>query len=251
MSFRKFLRQTTVVLAIAAVAPLGLAVLDLAPIAAAGEKGNGHANDHSDGKGGGKGNSGGQGKSEGQGKSGANQSANAGTDLNKGQAKKAEMMEAKATRQAVAEDPSMHPSALGKLNGVLNASPNALMNASPNSPIGMAGTTLKEALKAAELANSDADLNNNVTQEQLAAQLAGIFEGMTNKTLTGPQVLAVLDRMAEIDPSLSEYDFDVPQGIGVAEANAALAGAVATEVNSFDLAEAMSKMFDDDEEEVE
>ena len=240
MTIRAMLRQTVVAIAITAIAPVGLAVLDLAPHAMAGGKGNGKGNEHSDAKGA-NGNKGGHGKSD-------HQSANT-SELNKGQAKKAEMMAAKATRLSVEEDPSMAPDALGKLNGVLNASTNALMNASPNSPVGMAGTTLKEALLAAETLNNDADPANDVTPEQLAAELADIFDGMTNKPLTDAQALAVFDRVADLDPALSRYDLDTPQDPAVAAENEALAQETAEQTNSFDLAEAMSDLFDDEEEE--
>jgi hypothetical protein len=233
-------------LAIAVFAPVGLAVFDLESPALAAGKGAGNANDRSDNKSD-NANKGNKGNSANKSNSGANQSLDTDTELNKGQAKKAEMMAAKATRQSVEEDPSMAPDKLGKLNGVLNASTNALMNASPNSPIGMAGTTLKEALAQAEALNSDGDLNNDVTPEELAAELAGIFDGMTNKTLTDSQVLAVFDRMAELDPTLNRYDLDTPQDPLVAQENADLAQDVADETNSFDLAKAISDMFDDEE----
>ena len=84
MTTRVFLRQATVAIAVALVAPAGLAILDLAPSAMAGGKGNGHANDHSDSKGP-KG-----GHSTNHGNASNNQSASTGSDLNKGQAKKAE-----------------------------------------------------------------------------------------------------------------------------------------------------------------
>jgi hypothetical protein len=237
MTIRHILRCTIAATAIAALLPIGMAVLDLTPSALAG---NGNGKGHSDGKG--------QGSHGNHGSSGGKQSSSGG---NKGQAKKAEKMAAKMNRQTIEEDPSMAPGALGKLNGVLNASLTALQHANPSSPVGMAGTTLREALLAAETANSDLDPYNDVTPEELAAELADIFDGMTNKTLTEAQVLSVLDRMAELDPTLSKYDLDADQLDGVPEANQALAEDVAEQVNSFDLAASVSDMFDGDEPEDE
>ena len=116
-------------LMIAAVAPIGLAALDLEQAAFA-KNGNGGGN--GGGKGGGNGNGG-----HGNGKS-SEAHGNA----------KAEAKAAKAAAKAVEdgeESEGLAPNELGKLNGVLHASPNAIAHASANSPSGTA-REFKEAL---------------------------------------------------------------------------------------------------------
>ena len=171
---------------IAAVAPMGLAVLLDQPAYAKngggkGGGGGGKGGDNGGGKGGGGGHGGGKGGQSNNGsKSGGNPNA-------KGQSKtaKADTVKTKDTLEGL----GMAPNELGKLNGVLNASPNALMNASPSSPKGIArqfGATLAGML-------SD---ETPTPEEQQAAmdQLGAMMADMTNKPVTGDQVQAVAGR---------------------------------------------------------
>ncbi len=48
----------------------------------------------------------------------------------------------------LSKEDAMHPSNLGRLNGFLNASPQALANASPNSAVGTLSKTYRDALLA-------------------------------------------------------------------------------------------------------
>jgi hypothetical protein len=106
MTARTILRQAAMALAIAAFAPVGLAVFDLESPALAAGKGAGNANDRSDNKSD-NANKGNKGNSANKSNSGANQSLDTDTELNKGQAKKAEMMAAgdhlDGSRQAAVE----------------------------------------------------------------------------------------------------------------------------------------------------
>jgi len=85
----------------------------------------------------------------------------------------------------------MHPSNLGRLNGFLNASPQALANASPNSAVGTLSKTYRDALLA-----SDGTLTTD--------ELAGILAEAANKPLTGEQVLAVHEKLIATNPELAE-----------------------------------------------
>ena len=85
----------------------------------------------------------------------------------------------------------MHPSNLGRLNGFLHASPQALANASPNSAVGTLSKTYRDALLAAD---------GTVTTDDLA----GILAEAANKPLTGEQVIAVHEKLIATNPELAE-----------------------------------------------
>jgi hypothetical protein len=85
------------------------------------------------------------------------------------------------------------PSALGKLNGVLHASPNAIAHANINSPIGTA-KAFGEAL-AGLLGGEDTTNEEEATEEDsepvTVDQLGEMMANMTNKPVTAAQVEAV------------------------------------------------------------
>ena len=91
----------------------------------------------------------------------------------------------------LSKDEAMHPSNLGRLNGFLNASPQALANASPNSAVGTLSKTYRDALLNAD---------GTVTTDDLA----GILAEAANKPLTGEQVLAVHEKLIATNPELAE-----------------------------------------------
>lgn len=233
MTVSKFCRQAMTALAIVAFAPLGLAVLDMTPSAYAkgngGKGGGGGSGDHGNSGGHGNGHGNGKGNGKGQGKADADQVSAGKSTAATGQTKKLTVLEdgtvavVEGTPTSVLEDPSLHPSALGKLNGVLNASNTALEHASANSPKGIAASALRDALAA----NSDSDPTNDVTPQEMGA----ILDSITNKEVTAAQVQAVADKLAEIDPSLSSYDLDVEQDPAVEAENQAVADAAADEAN--------------------
>ena len=105
-------------------------------------------------------------------------------------------MEAKAgpAKGQVTKDDPMHPSNLGRLNGFMHASPQALANASPNSAIGTLSKTYRDALVG--YAESD----DTVTTEDLA----GILAEAANKPLTGEQVISIHGKLIAANPELAE-----------------------------------------------
>jgi len=104
---------------------------------------------------------------------------------------------ANATTHLSKDDP-LHPSNLGRLNGFLHASPQALLNASANSAIGILSKTYAEALLG--YAASSDETEETVTTEDLAEILAEA----ANKPLTGEQVLAIHEKLIETNPELAE-----------------------------------------------
>ena len=99
-----------------------------------------------------------------------------------------------AAAHAAKDDP-LHPSNIGRFNGFLHASPNALANASEKSSIGMISK-----LYAAELGfylATGAEIN--------ATNMASLLEQVANKPLTPELITAINDKLAEaslVDPLL-------------------------------------------------
>lgn len=119
---------------------------------------------------------------------------------NPGQQGQGQQAKANHGKAKVAKDDPMHPSNLGRLNGFLNASPQALMNTSPNSAIGILSKSYADAL-AGYLATDDATTTTTtVTEDDLAAILAKA----ANKPLTGEQIVAINEKLMSVDPELAE-----------------------------------------------
>jgi hypothetical protein len=108
--------------------------------------------------------------------------------------------QAKLTNGHLAKTDPMHPSNLGRLNGFLHASPQALVNASANSAIGILSKSYAEAL-AGYLATGDTTTTTTttVTEDDLAAILAKA----ANKPLTGEQIIAINEKLMAVDPELA------------------------------------------------
>lgn len=123
----------------------------------------------------------------------------------------------------------MHPSKLGRLNGFLNASPNALSNSSPNSAIGAVAQGYRDALSA----YLGGDLNVD------ADDVAGAIAAAANKTLTPDQVNAINERLAEEnpnDPNLSGLS-NPTNDPAIEAANDALAADIAARANEIQASE--------------
>lgn len=118
---------------------------------------------------------------------------------NPGQQGQGQQAKASHGKGKVAKDDPMHPSNLGRLNGFLHASPQALKNASANSAIGTLSKTYAEAL-AGYLAADDTTTTTTVTEDDLAAILAKA----ANKPLSGEQVIAINEKLMSVDPELAE-----------------------------------------------
>jgi len=168
---------------IAAVAPVGLAVLDLeTPAFAKNGGGNGGGHGGGNGHGGDHGNSGGSHGNSGN--HGTNKTADATDDSDT----------TVDADEPTDEDDGLSPSELGKLNGVLHASPNAIAHASVNSPIGTArafgealGGFLGQTPPTEDTTTEDTTDEGTVSIDDLGAMMAK----MTNKPVTAAQVEAV------------------------------------------------------------
>jgi hypothetical protein len=90
------------------------------------------------------------------------------------------------------EDP-MHPSNLGRLNGFMHASPQALANASPNSAVGKLSQEYRDAL-----------LGYTSGEAVTTDELADILAEAANKPLTGEQVVAIHEKLIANNPELAE-----------------------------------------------
>jgi len=109
-------------------------------------------------------------------------------------------------KDKLAKTDPMHPSNLGRLNGFLHASEQALANASPNSAIG----TLSQEYRDALLGYTGAE--EETTEEEVAEDedavteedLAGILAEAANKPLTGEQVVAIHEKLIAANPELAE-----------------------------------------------
>ena len=97
----------------------------------------------------------------------------------------------------------MAPNELGKLNGVLHASPNAIAHASANSPIGTArefGEALAGFLDLAETpeeGEAPAEGEEATTEDEAPTidELGEMMARMTNKPVTADQVQAVAEKL--------------------------------------------------------
>lgn len=201
--------------------------IDTAVASNAGGNGGGHGGGNGGGHGG---NGGGHGGGHGGGNSGGNGGNGGGHSANHTSggtghgAIQGDVENKKAKAVADAEDQSLSPSGLGKLNGVMHASPQALAHASTNSPIGRIGQTFRDALREFSAAKATASANPNAPAPT-TQDLGGILAGATNKTVTGAQVQAIADRLAEVnnDPSIGDISDEEAKDIADA-ANAAKAG---------------------------
>ncbi len=207
-SLRPFILATL----IGSLAPLPLAMLDLEQAAHAKNNGGGNGGGNGGAHGGGNGGGHGNGGSHGNGNSGGGNGAQASNaDATTGTT---DVKAHKPTKTELADDPSLSPDALGKLNGVLHASPQAIANASPNSPLGMA-RELAEALGG--FLDPEAAPGEDPEAEPITvADLGALMAGMTNKPVTAAQVEAVVDRLAEDDPenpALQDLDPGLAQEI--------------------------------------
>jgi len=176
---------------IAAVAPVGLAALDLEQPAFAG---NGNGNGGGNGGGHGGGNGGGHGGGHG------------GDHGNSGNAKSADADTRSHKSIDDSESDGLSPNELGKLNGIIHASPNAIAHASANSPKGIArefGEALAGFLDSAETPADPAageETPGEETQGVTVDQLGEMMARMTNKPVTAEQVQAVAEKVAGIEP---------------------------------------------------
>jgi hypothetical protein len=116
-------------------------------------------------------------------------------------AEKSQQAKAHSDKAKVAKDDPMHPSNLGRLNGFLHASPQALKNASPNSAIGTLSKTYRDAL----LGYATTTEETEETEETISTDdLAAILAKAANKPLTGEQVLAIHEKLIAENPELAE-----------------------------------------------
>jgi hypothetical protein len=135
-----------------------------AAMAAAGGngKGNGHGNGHANGHG-------------------------------KGVSDDVEVAKAHPAKDKLTKEDAMHPSNLGRLNGFMHASPQALANASPNSAIGKLSQEYRDAL-----------LGYSTDGTVTTGELADILAEAANKPLTGEQVVAIHEKLIANNEELAD-----------------------------------------------
>ena len=178
---------------IAAVAPIGLATLDLEQPAFA-KNGNGGGTGGGNGGGKGGGNGGGHGGGNGGGNGGGQDNGN-GNGQAQGHAKKADTG---AQADDDGESDGLSAKELGKLNGVLHASPTAIEHASTNSPIGTArefGEALSDFLDQDTTEGEGDEAAEGESDSVTTDDLAGMMANMTNKPVTAEQVEAVAGKL--------------------------------------------------------
>ncbi len=115
--------------------------------------------------------------------------------------------EAELTKTHLSKDDPMHPSNLGRLNGFLHASPQALANASPDSAIGILSKTYRDALAAyaTSLAPTDPATTTDTTT-LTTDDMAAILAKAANKPLSAEQIAAINDKLASANPDdLADY----------------------------------------------
>lgn len=126
-----------------------------------------------------------------------------GLDADGTQTANTEPTEDKLAKDKLAKTDAMHPSNLGRLNGFLHASPQALANASPNSAIGTLSKTYKDALlgytSTGETVTTEEEEETVTTKD-----LAGILAEAANKPLTGEQVVAIHEKLIAANPELAD-----------------------------------------------
>ena len=179
---------------------------------------------------------GGKGKGNGHGH-GHGHDKGVGTD----ESQQATAIKGKGHKGHLAKTDPMHPSNLGRLNGFLHASPQALLNASANSAIGILSKTYAEAL-AGYLAAGDTTTTTTTTVTE--ADLAAILAKAANKQLTGEQIIAINEKLMAVDPDLAalgETTVTNPDGTTTTTnslTDPALADALADEANAIQDTEA-------------
>jgi hypothetical protein len=181
------------------------------------DHGGGHGNGHDNGSHSNGGNGGNRGDAGGNGNGNANGHSNSGPGGRNGPSGNAGPGSAAtdADTDVSDDDSSLSPQGLGKLNGFLHASPNALANASPNSSIGRIahgfGDALSDYAKAQQeqeqqpsdgTGSGDSTTATGTTTPTgpTAEDLGAILAGATNKPVTAAQVQAIVDRLAELHP---------------------------------------------------
>ncbi len=150
--------------------------------------GNGNAGGNGAGNGGG--NAGGNSASHSSSDNAGGKSATPGaaTTMDKSAAKHTDMGKDKSADKGGASD-------LGKLNGFLHASPEALQKAAPNSAIGLVTHGYADALNSYLAGGADA---------KTPADVYAALEKAANKPLTATTISAVDAKLAKTDPTLAK-----------------------------------------------
>jgi hypothetical protein len=155
----------------------------------------------------------------------------------KGKGVSDEVQEAKAhpaKKDKLTEDDedSLHGNQLGRLNGFMHASPQALANASPNSAVGKISKTYRDALLGYT------GTGQPVTEEELADILAEA----ANKPLTGEQVVAIHEKLIANNPELAE------EAVAAQLTDEEFADELADEANEIQATEANQGLGNDEDE---
>lgn len=150
-----------------------------------------------DGNGNGAGNAGGNSASHSASDSSGSKSATPGaaTNMDKAAAKHSDMGSDKSHEMGMEKSADKGgASDLGKLNGFLHASPEALKKAAPNSEIGLVTHGYADALNSYLAGGANA---------KTAADVYAALEKASNKPLTAATIAAVDAKLAKTDPTLA------------------------------------------------
>jgi len=188
----------------------------LMPQAYAGN-GGGHGGGNGGGHGGGNGGHGG-GQGGAHGNAGGGASGTHGQGTGGAQSTKAK---GPASGSNVSRKGSVSPSALGKLNGFMHASPSALAHAAPTSAIGKVAVAYRDVLAG------------YVSGQATLADVAAALAAASNKPLSAEIVGAINERVAQTNPENTALGglANPTADPAVAAQNEALAGAIADMAN--------------------
>jgi hypothetical protein len=184
---------------------------------------------------------GGNGKGHGNGNArGHGNGLNTGDDVQEAKAPPGKSKLAEDDEDTLTEDDedSLHANELGRLNGFMHASPQALANASPNSAIGKISKEYRDALLGFTGTGEEAP-DEAITEEELA----GILAEAANKPLTGEQVIAIHEKLIANNPELAD------EAVASQLTDEDFAGQLADEANEIQATEANQGLGNSDEDE--
>src|SRR5262245_58393094 len=179
---------------------------------------------------------GGNGKSHGQGNAKGH-----GKGLDTGDSvQEAKATPAKADKLTEDDEDSLQANELGRLNGFMHASPQALAHASPKSAIGKISKEYRDALLGFTGTGEEAP-DEAITEDDLA----GILAEAANKPLTGEQVVAIHEKLIANNPELAD------EAVAAQLTDEDFADQLADEANEIQATEANQGLGNSDEDEAE
>jgi hypothetical protein len=136
------------------------------------------------------------------------------------------------------DEDTLHANELGRLNGFMHASPQALANASPKSAIGKIAKEYRDALLGFTGTGEEVP-DEAITEDDLA----GILAEAANKPLTGEQVVAIHEKLIANNPELAD------EAVAAQLTDEDFADQLADEANEIQATEANQGLGNSDEDE--